>query len=61
VLATLQLLAYDAATCLETFQDKFKNISDNYTWSERDFRVPLEGTVAQTLWQIDKQKALLLN
>jgi len=36
VLPTLKLGSYDGTSCLETFLAKFRNISEYYSWSERD-------------------------
>ena len=58
VLPTLKLGSYDGTSCLETFLAKFRNISEYYSWSERDqlchLRASLEGRAGQVLWDAGK-------
>ena len=58
VLPTLKLGSYDGTSCLETFLAKFRNISEYYSWSERNqlchLRASLEGRAGQVLWDAGK-------
>ena len=57
-LPTLKLGSFDGTTCLDTFLAKFRNISEYYSWSERDqlfhLRAALDGRAGHTLWQMDR-------